>query len=115
MFQEPLVDRFSLELEATGRAIYDYAACGVCHGTNLESIGGSASDLRLRLSQDLETFEAVLGGALAPSMPAIEIGDAEAEERFMPIWPTPPSAPMRQPMSIRKGAAAGSSESAGKI
>ena len=80
VFPIPPVDRFSVELETAGRAIYN--SCVFCHGLNVESIGGSAPDLRMRLPPNLEYLTEVLRGALAPAMPAIPLGENQVEALY---------------------------------
>ena len=78
-FPKPWVDRYPEEVAAMGEAIYEYAGCVACHGYGGQSVGGAAADLRIRLPASLEYLKAVLGGALAPRMPVVELDDASTE------------------------------------
>ena len=67
---------------ATGEAIYELAGCVACHGYGGQSVGGAAADLRVRVPASLEYLKAVLGGAFAPRMPAVELDDASTEALY---------------------------------
>ncbi|MBW2288975.1 MAG: PQQ-binding-like beta-propeller repeat protein [Deltaproteobacteria bacterium] len=82
IFPKPPVDRYPPEAAAMGEAIYEGAACMVCHGFGGKSLGGSAPDLRMRLPANLEYLKAVLGGALGPRMPTVELDDASTKALY---------------------------------
>jgi len=65
-----------------GEAIYEAAGCVGCHGYDGESVGGSAPDLRSRLPANIDYLKAVLGGAIAPRMPKVELDDASTEALY---------------------------------
>ena len=81
-FPKPPVDRYPPEAAAMGEAIYEVAGCVACHGYGGRSAGGAAADLRMRLPANLEYLKAVLGGALAPRMPEVELDDAGTEALY---------------------------------
>ena len=65
-----------------GETIYEAAGCVACHGYGGQAVGGAAADLRMRLPANLEYLKAVLGGALAPRMPQVEVDDASIEALY---------------------------------
>ena len=81
-FPKPRVDRYPAEAAAMGEAIYEIAGCVACHGYGGQSVGGAAADLRMRLPANLEYLKAVLGGALAPRMPTVELDDASTKALY---------------------------------
>ena len=65
-----------------GEAIYEAAGCVACHGFDVQSVGGGAPDLRMRLPVNIEYLKAVLGGAFIPRMPKVELDDASTEALY---------------------------------
>jgi len=78
-FPKPDTPRPSSKQAAAGQEIFEIHACSSCHGGEGESVGGTASDLRLRLPVP-EVLDAVLGGALAArGMPPYELSKEDRE------------------------------------
>ena len=83
IFPKPGVDRYPPEAAAMGKTIYEVGAgCVACHGYDVQSVGGGAPDLRMRLPANIEYLKAVVGGALAPRMPQVEVDDANIEALY---------------------------------
>ena len=52
----------------------------VCHGKDVEGLGGTVPDLRVKLPASLEHLQVVLGGALkSRGIPAYEVDDQTAK------------------------------------
>ena len=81
-FPKPPVGPYPPEMAAMGEMLFREAACVACHGYGGQAVGGAAPDLRMRLPVNLEYLKAVLGGALAPRMPKIELDDASTEALY---------------------------------
>jgi len=82
-FPKPPVDRYPPEAAAMGKVIYEeVAGCVACHGFDVQSVGGGAPDLRMRLPPNIEYLKAALAGAFMPRMPKVELDDASAEALY---------------------------------
>jgi len=81
-FPKPPVDRYPPEEAAMGEVLYEMAGCVACHGFGGQAVGGAAPDLRMRLPPNMEYFKAVLGGALLPRMPKVELDEASTQALY---------------------------------
>ena len=78
---KPAVPRLEVEKASAGSVVF--LACAGCHGYDAESLRGSATDLRLRLTPSPEYLKAVLDGSLeAQGMPPFELSGEDVQALY---------------------------------